>query len=61
MRSVNLHHYHHAADPLLNMKNGEWDSENKMLESIIIDPNFIVAAARSICLASYSKVKELQL
>ena len=43
------------------MKNGEWDSENKMLESIIIDPNFIVAAARSICLASYSKAQELQL
>ena len=29
-----------AADPLLrsNMKNGEFGSENKMLESIIIDP-----------------------
>ena len=31
-----------AADPLLNMKNGEFDSENKMLESLIIDPNYVV-------------------
>ena len=61
IRPVNPHHYPHAADPLLNMKNGELDSENKMLESIIIDPNFIVAAAHNanVCLASYSKAQEL--
>ena len=36
-----------AADPLLrsNMKNGEFGSENKMLESIIIDPNYVVVVA----------------
>lgn len=34
-----------TVDPLLNMKNGEFDSENKMLESIIIDPNYVVVAA----------------
>ena len=30
----------HTADPLLDMKNGEFGSENKMLKSIIIDPNY---------------------
>ena len=36
-----------AADPLLrsNMKNGEFGSENKMLESIIIDPKLCCGCA----------------
>ena len=39
-----------AADPLLrsNMKNGEFGSENKMLESIIIDSNYVVVGCASV-------------